>query len=78
MADWLGWLATAVVAASYIARRQATLRRIQGFGACMWGAYGMLIHSWPVVVANVIVASAALLTSLRVPAPEAITAKPES
>ena len=77
MADWLGWLATAVVAVSYFTRGPRTLRRIQGLGACMWLAYGVLIHSMPVVVANIIVASAALLTSLRAPAAEAVTTKPE-
>jgi hypothetical protein len=77
MADLLGWLATAVVAVSYFTRGPRTLRRIQGLGACMWFGYGVLIHSWPVVGANVIVASAALFTSLRPPAPEPAPANPE-
>jgi hypothetical protein len=76
MADLLGWLATAVVAASYFTRGPKTLRRIQGAGACMWLAYGVLIHSWPVIAANVIVASAALLTSLRPPAPDPAVDRP--
>jgi hypothetical protein len=67
MADVLGWLATAVVAASYFTRGPKTLRRIQGFGACMWLVYGILIHSNPVIAANIIVATAALVTSLRAP-----------
>ena len=77
MADLLGWLATAVVVVSYFTRGPRTLRRIQGIGACMWLAYGLLIHSWPVVGANIIVASAALLTSLRPPAPESAAVQPE-
>jgi hypothetical protein len=68
MADWLGWIATAIVVVSYFTRGPRTLRRIQGLGACLWLAYGVLIHSMPVVVANIFVASAALLTSLRQPA----------
>jgi hypothetical protein len=74
MTELLGWLATAVVAVSYFTKGPRTLRRVQGVGACMWGVYGALIHSWPVIVANIIVASAALLTSLR---PPAAPAKPE-
>jgi len=76
MADWLGWLATAVVAVSYFTRGPKTLRRIQGVGACMWLAYGVLIHSNPVIVANIIVASAALVTSLRAPERERAAVEP--
>lgn len=75
MADWLGWIATAIVVVSYFTRGPKTLRRIQGLGACLWLAYGALIHSMPVVVANIFVASAALLTSLRPPAE--VPVKPE-
>ncbi len=77
MADWLGWLATAVVAVSYFAKGPRTLRRIQGLGACMWGVYGALIHSMPVIVANVIVMGAAVGTSLLVPAPGAVAGAPD-
>ncbi len=41
------------------------LRRIQAGAACLWIAYGVALHSFPVVVANVIVAAAALYSSLR-------------
>ena len=68
MIDSLGWLATALVVVSYLTRHAATLRRIQGVSACLWLAYGVAIHSNPVIVANIIVAAAAILTSLR-PAP---------
>ncbi len=63
MADWIGWLATAVVASSYFFRRPVTLRRIQAVGALAWLAYGALIHAPPVVVANVIVAATAIWSS---------------
>jgi hypothetical protein len=65
MIDWLGWLATAVFLTSYFAKQSATLRRIQGLAACLWAVYGLLIHSLPVVVANVIVAGVALATSFQ-------------
>ena len=66
--DWIGWLATAVFASSYFTRRQATLRRIQGAAALLWGVYGALIHSLPVLVANVIVAAMAIGSSFLRPA----------
>ena len=66
--DSLGWLATALVVVSYLTRRPVTLRRIQGAAACLWLAYGVAIHSGPVIVANIIVAAAAILTSFSPPA----------
>ncbi len=62
--EWIGWLATGVVASSYFFKQPAMLRRIQATGAAMWLVYGLIIHSMPVVVANVIVAGVAGLSSL--------------
>jgi hypothetical protein len=79
MLSWIGWVATAVFAASYLCRQPATLRRVQAGAAVLWVAYGLLIHAMPVVVANLIVASLALYSSFgawagrsprREPAPE--------
>ena len=56
----IGWVATAVFSASYFFRRPAMLRRIQAAAACLWIVYGLAIHALPVVIANVIVAAAAL------------------
>jgi len=64
MLSWIGWVATAVFAGSYLCRRQVTLRRVQAAAAVLWVVYGVLIHALPVVVANVIVASVALYSSL--------------
>ncbi|PYP00593.1 MAG: hypothetical protein DMD61_03640 [Gemmatimonadetes bacterium] len=61
--DWIGWFATAVFASSYCCRQPATMRRVQGFAALAWAVYGALIHALPVVVANVIVAAAAVWSS---------------
>ncbi len=65
MVDGVGWLATAVFLCSYFAKRATTLRRIQGAAASLWALYGILIHSWPVIVANILVAGVAVATSLR-------------
>jgi uncharacterized protein with PQ loop repeat len=40
-----------------------TLRRVQGVAALAWAAYGIAIHALPVIVANVIVATAAVWSS---------------
>jgi hypothetical protein len=61
----LGWVATAAFSASYFARRPAALRMIQAAAACLWIAYGLQIHAMPVVVANLIVAAAALYSITR-------------
>ena len=55
----LGWAATATFVGSYLARRAQTLVRVQIAGALMWTAYGVLVHSAPVIAANVLVAGAA-------------------
>ena len=59
----IGWLATAVFASSYFFRRPLTLRRIQAGAALLWVMYGIAIDAVPVVVANLIVAGAALYSS---------------
>ena len=65
MGDWVGWLATAVFMISYFAKGPIMLRRIQGVAAALWTTYGILIHSWPIIVANVLVAGVAVATSFR-------------
>jgi len=62
--DLIGWLATAIFAISYFCKRTTTLRRVQGLAALAWATYGVLIHSLPFIVANVIVASLAFGSSL--------------
>ena len=65
MLDSIGWVATAIFSASYFFRGAATLRRLQVAAACLWIAYGFAIHAWPVVIANLIVAIAAGVTTAR-------------
>ncbi len=63
----LGWVATGVFVMSYFFARPSLLRGVQMFGALLWIAYGVLIHASPVIVANVLVFSAAAWTALRKP-----------
>jgi uncharacterized protein with PQ loop repeat len=60
MLESIGWVATVIFSSSYFFRQPASLRRIQALAACLWIVYGVCIHALPVVVANVIVAAAAL------------------
>jgi hypothetical protein len=62
---WLGWTATAVFVGSYFCLRPSILRAVQMFGALLWVAYGALIGSSPVIVANILVFSAAAWTLCR-------------
>jgi hypothetical protein len=63
--ELLGWTATAVFVASYFATRPSLLRAIQMLGALLWVTYGLLINASPVIVANVLVFSAAAWTTFR-------------
>jgi hypothetical protein len=63
--ETLGWAATAVFVASYFFARPSLLRGVQMVGALLWVGYGVLIGATPVIVANVLVFSAAAWTVLR-------------
>ena len=63
--EYLGWTATAVFVASYFFSRPSLLRSVQMFGALLWVTYGVLIKASPVIVANVLVFSAAAWTMFR-------------
>ena len=63
--DYLGWAATAVFVGSYFFARPSLLRGAQMFGALLWVTYGVLIKASPVIVANVLVFSAAAWTIFR-------------
>lgn len=65
----LGWTATAIFVGSYFFTRPALLRCVQMLGALLWVTYGVLIGALPVVVANVLVFSAAAWTIYARPAP---------
>ena len=63
MLNSIGWVATVVFASSYFFRQATTLRKIQAGAAVLWVVYGFLIGAMPVVVANMIVAAAAVYSS---------------
>ncbi|MGE5803908.1 MAG: hypothetical protein ACM358_16815 [Gemmatimonadota bacterium] len=69
--DWIGWLATAVFMVSYFVKGPVQLRRVQGGAAVLWALYGVMIHSVPVIVANILVAATAIASSLRKTSPAA-------
>jgi hypothetical protein len=62
--SWIGWIATAAFGVSYFAKTPKALRIVQACAALLWIAYGFIIHAMPVVVANAIVAGAAVYSSL--------------
>ena len=63
MLDEIGWVATGIFTASYFFRQAKSLRLIQAAAACVWMVYGFAIGAMPVVVANAIVAVAAVYSS---------------
>lgn len=63
--ELLGWASAGVFTASYFFQRPEALRRVQMLGASMWAVYGLLLRAPPVVVANVMVLGAAVLTARR-------------
>jgi hypothetical protein len=63
--DLLGWAATAVFVGSYFFARPSLLRGAQMIGALLWLTYGVMINATPVIVANVLVFSAAAWTAFR-------------
>ncbi|MHB1674135.1 MAG: hypothetical protein ACYCSP_07780 [Acidobacteriaceae bacterium] len=62
---WFGWMATAVFTTSYFVAKTSTLKQIQAAAACLWIVYGIKTSSTPLIVSNLIVVTAVLITSLR-------------
>ena len=63
--DWIGWIATAVFASSYLFKQPLALRWVQAGAALLWVIYGLIIHAFPVVVANLVVAGMAAYSTRR-------------
>ncbi len=66
MNDLIGYLATAVVLFSYLFKNPTTLRRVQALAAILWMLYGILLHAYPVIVANVLITAIAVWSSVKV------------
>jgi len=65
VSDGVGWMATAVFAASYFVRARRQMLAIQIAAACLWVGYGLATKAGPVIAANLIVASSAALSLWR-------------
>ena len=65
MLEWIGWIATAMFAASYLCKQPSRLRLVQALAALLWIGYGLLINALPVVVANAAVAVMAAYSAWR-------------
>jgi len=63
--EWIGWIATAVFAISYFFHQPSALRRVQALAAVLWIGYGIIIKAPPVIVANVVVALVAIVSSIQ-------------
>jgi hypothetical protein len=61
----LGWGATAVFVGSYFFVNPSRMRMVQMLGALLWLAYGVSIGAMPVIVANLLVFSAAAWTAFH-------------
>lgn len=64
-ADWIGWAATALFAASYLAKDARQLRLVQAAAAGVWILYGLMVKAAPVIGANAAVAVIALISLWR-------------
>lgn len=65
MIEWIGWIATAVFAVSYFCRQPVAMRLVQALAATLWIVYGITIKATPVVVANLVVAAVAIISSFQ-------------
>jgi Bacterial inner membrane protein len=65
MIEWFGWIATAVFAVSYFCRQPVAMRRVPALAATLWIVYGIAIKAPPVIVANLVVAAVAIISSFQ-------------
>jgi len=58
--EWVGWVATALFALSYLVDRPLHLLLLQALAGALWVIYGAVLGAAPVVVDNGVVAAGAL------------------
>ena len=63
--EWVGWIATTCFTLSFFFKTQKGLLRTQMVGALLWLSYGILNDLRPVIVANVLVAGASIISQVR-------------
>ena len=64
--EYLGFLATLLVVASFLFQNIVLIRGVNALGAAVWIAYGALIGSLPVVALNAVVICIQLVQMFRV------------
>jgi hypothetical protein len=67
MLEVLGWMATALFAASYFSKTSRAMRRLQASAALLWVGYGIWMNALPIIVANVIVGALAIYSDWKQP-----------
>ncbi len=63
MFEWIGWIATALFAASYFFKQPNRLRYIQATAAVLWIGYGIFLKAPPIIVSNLVVAIIAVTSA---------------
>jgi hypothetical protein len=63
--EYIGWGATALFTLSYFVKGEINLLKLQAIAALVWCMYGVLLNSYPVLVANIIVALSASFGVVR-------------
>ncbi len=53
--EWIGHMASVVVLSSFLMKDMLKLRIVNMSGAIIFLAYGILIHSWPVITTNSVI-----------------------
>lgn len=53
--EWIGYAASAVIAISLLMTSLVKLRIINSVGCLLFVIYGLILHAYPVAVANLIV-----------------------
>jgi hypothetical protein len=62
--ELLGWIATVIIGCSFFVNSLNKLKIIQLISAVLWAVYGLLIHSKPVLIANILVMVSIFLSSI--------------
>ena len=63
--EFIGWIATGLFTLSFLVKQEIWLLRLQMFSASLWIAYGVIVHAKPVIVANVLVATASAFRQIK-------------
>ena len=71
--EWLGYVAATLTTVAFVPQAVKTLRTrdtraislgmylVFTVGLCFWLAYGIVLHSWPMILSNIVTLALALL-----------------